>query len=321
VQSPNSEKLITLIGGSGFVGRHIVRSLAKRGYRIRVACRRPDLAGHVLPLGTPGQIALMQANVRYPASVAAACEGAYAVINLAAVFRNGSAQSYEGVHVFGAEAVAKAAKAAKARLLIHLSGIGASDSSTNPYIASRGEGEDKAKAAFSGVIILRPSVIFGPEDRFLNKIAGLARYSPVVPLIGADSKLQPVFVGDVAEAAAVLIDRGVADGKTYELGGPEVKTNREITKFVLGSAMRKRLAPPLPFALARFGAMLVGWLPAAPITPDQVALMQEDNVVSSEAEAEGRTLKGLGITARNMQAIAPSYLYRFRKAGQFTAQA
>jgi uncharacterized protein YbjT (DUF2867 family) len=321
VQSPNSEKLITLIGGSGFVGRHIVRNLAKRGYRIRVACRRPDLAGHVLPLGTPGQIALMQANVRYPASVAAACEGAYAVINLAAVFHNGRAQSYQGVHVFGAEAVAKAAKAAQAKLLIHVSGLGASDESLNPYVKSRGEGEDKARANFPGVIILRPSVIFGPEDRFLNKIAELARFSPVVPVIGADAKLQPVFVGDVAEAAATLVDRGVADGKTYELGGPDVKNNREVTNFVLGAAMRKRLVPSLPFGLAKFGAMLTGWIPGAPITTDQVALLQDDNVVSSAAEVEGRTLKGLGIAARGMDSIAPSYLYRYRKSGQFTARA
>ena len=157
MNTQNSEKLVTLIGGSGFVGRHVVRSLAKRGYRIRVACRRPDLAGHVVPLGVPGQIVLVQANVRYPASVAAACEGAYAAINLAAVFHDGRAQSYQGVHIFGAEAVAKAAKAAKAKVLIQLSGIGADPESANPYVASRGEGEARAKAAFPGAIILRSS--------------------------------------------------------------------------------------------------------------------------------------------------------------------
>jgi uncharacterized protein YbjT (DUF2867 family) len=315
----NSDKLITLIGGSGFVGRHVVRALAKRGYRIRVACRRPDLAGHVVPLGVPGQIVPVQANVRYPASIAAACKGAFAVVNLSAVFSNSGAQSFEAVHVFGAEAAAKAAKAAKAHVFIHLSGIGAEQPSTSKYVQSRGLGEVKAKAAFPGAIILRPSVIFGPEDRLYNQFAKMARFSPALPLIGGATKFQPVFVGDVAEAVATLIDRGVADGKAYELGGPEQKTFKEILQYVLSVTQRKRLLVPLPFPIASLIGTLLGVLPGAPITADQVEMLKSDNTVSAQAIAEGRDLKGLGITARAVDAIVPSYLYRFRKAGQFTA--
>lgn len=316
----NSDKLVTIIGGSGFVGRHVVRALAKRGYRIRVACRRPDLAFHVVPLGVPGQIVPVQANVRYPASVAAACDGAYAVINLAAVFQSGGAQTFDAVHVFGAEAVAKAAKAAKAQVFIHMSGLGADDSQTHSrYVKSRGAGEAKARAGFQGTTIIRPSVIFGPEDNFFNKLAAMARFSPVLPVIGAGSKLQPVFVGDVAEAVARLIDKGVADGRTYELGGPEVKSMRQLMAYVLDVTYRKRLLINLPFPVASLIGTLVGWLPGAPITSDQVEVLKSDNVVSATAQSEGRDLKGLGIAARGIEGQVPSYLYRYRKAGQFTA--
>ncbi len=315
----NSDKLITIIGGSGFLGRHMVRNLAKRGYRIRVACRRPDLAGHVLPLGTPGQIALVQANVRYPASVAAACEGAFAVINLPSVLYSSGAQTFEALHVFGSEAVAKAARASKASLLIHMSSLGADLNSKSRYSSSKAEGEARAKAAYPGAIILKPSVVFGPEDNFFNKFAAMARFSPVLPLIGAKTKFQPVFVGDIAEAVAVLVDRGVADGKTYELGGPATMTMRQILNFVLATVQRTRLKANLPFAVASVIGAIAGLLPKPQLTMDQVELLKSDNVVSDAAEKEGRTLQGLGLSPRSVEAIVPSYLYRYRKAGQFTA--
>ena len=321
MDTQNSDKLVTLIGGSGFIGRHVVRSLAKRGYRIRVACRRPDLAGHVVPLGTPGQIVPVQANVRYPASIAAACDGAYAVVNLTGLLYNGGAQTFDAVHVFGAEAVAKAAKASKAQVLVHLSAIGADAESSSNYAKTKAEGEAKARASFAGVSIVRPSVVFGPEDGFFNRFAAMARLSPALPLIGGQTKFQPVFVGDVAEAIASLIDRGVADGKTYELGGPEVKSFKDLLNYVLEVTMRRRVLLPLPFPLASLMGKIAGMLPKPALTSDQVELLKHDNVVSPAAEAEGRTLKGLGIAARSIESVVPSYLYRYRKAGQFTVKA
>ena len=317
---PPSEKLITVIGGSGFVGRHVIRALAKRSYRIRVACRRPDLAGHVQPLGTPGQIMPVQANVRYPASLAAACDGAYAVINLTGVLHSSGAQSFDAVHVFGAEASAKAAKAAKARLFIQMSALGASPASASAYAKSKAEGETRSRAFFPGAMILRPSIIFGPEDSFFNRFAALSRFAPALPLIGGGAtKFAPVFVGDVAEAIARLIDRGEADGQTYELGGPEVLTFKQLMEFTLETIGRKRLLVPVPWAVAKMQAMVLGLLPKPLLTVDQVELLRTDNAVSEQAANDKRTLAGLGIAASGIEGIVPTYLYRYRRAGQFTA--
>ena len=319
VGAQNSDKLITVIGGSGFIGRHVVRALARRGYRVRVACRRPDLAGHVVPLGVPGQIVPIQANVRFPASLAAACEGAFAVINLTAVFSNSGAQTFEAVHEFGATAIAKAAKTAKAQLFIHMSGLGTDKPSTSVYVKSRAKGEANAAAGYPNAIIIRPSVVFGPEDNLFNKFAQMARFSPILPLIGGgEAKFQPVFVGDVAEAVATLVDRGLADGKVYELGGPEVMSFKQILQFVLQTTQRKRVLLPIPFAVASILGAVAGLLPNPALTKDQVELLKADNLVDAKAESEGRTLEGLGIVTRTVEAIVPSYLYRFRKAGQFS---
>ena len=315
-----SDRLITIIGGSGFVGRHVVRALARRGYRIRVACRRPDLAGHLQPLGNTGQIMAVQANVRYPASLAAACEGAFAVINLTGVLYSAGAQSFDAVHVFGAEASAKAAKAAKARLFIQMSAIGADENSTAEYARSKAEGEKRARANFPGAIVLRPSIVFGPEDGFFNRFAAMARFSPFLPLIGGGTtKFQPVFAGDLGEAIARLVDRGEADGKTYELGGPEALTFRQLMEFTLDTISRSRVLLPLPWGVAKLQAAIFGLLPKPLLTTDQVELLRTDNVVSEEARLEGRTLQGLGVTPQGIEGIVPGYLYRYRKAGQFTA--
>ena len=315
-----SDRLITIIGGSGFVGRHIVRALARRGYRIRVACRRPDLAGHLQPLGNTGQIMAVQANVRYPASLAAACEGAYAVINLTGVLYSAGAQSFDAVHAFGAEASAKAARAARARVFIQMSAIGADASSSAEYARSKAEGEARARANFPGAIILRPSIVFGPEDGFFNRFAEMARFSPFLPLIGGgETRFQPVFAGDVGEAVARLVDAGEADGKTYELGGPEAFSFKELMQFTLDTIGRSRLLLPLPWGVAKVQAAIMGLLPKPMLTTDQVEMLRHDNVVSEEARREGRTLLGLGVTPQGIEGIVPGYLYRYRKAGQFTA--
>lgn len=314
-----SDRLITVIGGSGFIGSQLVRSLARRGYRVRVACRRPDLAGHVQPLGTPGQIMPVQVNLRYPASLAAACAGAYAVVNLASVLAPGGSQTFEALNVFGADAAARAARAAGADLFIQMSAIGADPEGESDYARTKAEGEARARAAFPGAMIIRPSVVFGPGDGFFNRFAGMARVSPVLPLIGADTRFQPVFVGDVAEAIATLIDRGMADGRTYELGGPEVESFRSLLERMLAVIQRKRLLLPVPWGAARIMGTVLGLLPKPFLTADQVKLLKRDNVVSSQAMADARDLRGLGISPRTMASQLPSYLYRYRKAGQFTA--
>jgi uncharacterized protein YbjT (DUF2867 family) len=314
-----SDRLITIIGGSGFLGRHIVRALARRGYRMRVACRRPDLAGHLQPLGNTGQIMTVQANVRYPTSLAAACEGAYAVINLTGVLYSAGAQSFDAVHAFGAEASARAARTAGARLFIQMSAIGADPGGAAQYARSKAEGERRAREQFPGAIALRPSIVFGPEDSFFNRFANMARFSPFLPLIGGGgTKFAPVFAGDVGEAVARLVDRGEADGKTYELGGPDVLSFRQLMEFTLGTIERKRLLVNVPWGLARLQAAVLGLLPKPLLTLDQVALLKTDNVVSAEARHDQRTLEGLGITPQGIEGIVPGYLYRYRKAGQFT---
>lgn len=317
-----SQTLVTVIGGSGFIGRHIIAALARRGYRIRAASRRPDLAGHLQPLGYPGQIMAVQANVRYPESLAAACRGASVVIYLPAVLSEAGSQNFDALHVFGAEAAAKAARAAKARMFIHVSAVGADAQSQSLYARTKGEGEARVKAAFPGAIILRPSVVFGPEDDLFNRFASLARFAPALPLIGGGgTKFAPVYVGDIAEAVGRLIDQGIASGRTYELGGPEVMTLRDIIAYTLKVTGRHRLLVNLPWAAASALGSLMGILPKPMITSDQVELLKQDNLVSEEARREGRTFEALGIKPSGVEAIVPSYLYRYRKAGQFSTSA
>jgi len=314
----NLETLVTVFGGSGFLGRNVVRALAKRGYRIRVAVRRPELAGHLQPLGRVGQIHAVQANLRYPASVGAAMRDSQVAINLVGILAEGGAQSFEAVQAKGAETVASAASAAAARM-VHVSAIGADENSPSGYARSKAAGEKAVLAAVPSATILRPSVVFGPEDQFTNRFAALARLSPALPLIGGGvTRMQPVYVGDVATAVADAVDGKTKAGATYELGGPEVLTLREIMEVILAITERKRMLITLPFGLAKLQALFLQFAPGAlKLTPDQVALLRSDNVVSDAAKAAGLTLEGLGIAADSMEAIAPQYLWRFRAAGQF----
>ncbi|WP_421698291.1 complex I NDUFA9 subunit family protein [Ancylobacter sp.] len=312
------ERLVTIYGGSGFVGRHVVRALARLGWRVRVAVRRPDLAGHLQPLGAVGQIAPVQANLRYPASVLRAAEGAEVVINLVGVLHESGRQSFEAVHNFGARQVALAAREVGARL-IHMSAIGASADSDALYARSKAAGEAAALEAVPGAVVMRPSIVFGPEDDFFNRFAAMARLSPALPLIGGGgTRFQPVFVGDVAEAFARAVDGQARPGTVYELGGPEVLTFKQLMELLLAEIDRKRLLLPMPAGLAAFNARFLEMLPNPLLTRDQVRLLGYDNVVSDAAKAEGRTLEGLGITPSALGAILPGYLWRYRKAGQFS---
>jgi NADH dehydrogenase len=312
------DTLVTVFGGSGFLGRHVIRALAKRDYRIRVGVRRPDLAGHLQPLGKVGQIHAVQANLRYPASVQAAARGASVIVNLVGILAEGGAQTFDAVQAKGAETVAGAASEIGARV-VHVSAIGADANSTSRYARAKAAGEAAVLAAAPSATIMRPSVVFGPEDHFTNRFAGLARLSPVLPLIGGGlTKLQPVYAGDVATAIADAVDGKTRAGATYELGGPEVMTMREILEVILRVTERNCLLAPLPFALAKFKAAFLQFAPGDfKLTPDQVELLRHDNVVSDAAKAAGLTLEGLGITPDSLEAVTPSYLWRYRKTGQF----
>jgi uncharacterized protein YbjT (DUF2867 family) len=320
-QSGNNE-LVTIFGGSGFIGRHAVRALAKRGYRIRAACRRPDLAGFLQPMGDVGQIQPVQANLRFPDSVRHAVDGAHVVINAVGLLVSGGRQTFQAVHVEGARAAARAAREAGARRFIHISAIGASASSSARYAQTKAAGEAAVLAEFPDAVILRPSIVFGPEDEFFNRFAAMARFSPVLPLIGGGrTRFQPVFVGDVALAIAEVAGGAGKPGTVYELGGPEVLSFRELLERTLEYAGRRRGLLSLPFWLAKLQALLTWPLPNSlrPLTVDQVRLLQSDNVVSTAALKEGRTLAGLGIaTPQSIGAIVPAYLERFKPKGQYS---
>lgn len=325
-----SSTLVTVFGGSGFVGRHVVRTLAKRGYRIRAAVRRPDLAGDLMPLGGVGQIHAVQANLRDRASVERALTGADAAVNLVGILKERGRQTFETVHEKGARLVAQAAVEAGVTRLVHVSALGAEPhEGASLYAGTKGKGEAAALAAMPDAVILRPSVIFGPEDQFFNRFASLARMMPVLPLVGTNTRFQPVFVGDVAEAVARGLDGTAPGGRIYELGGPEVRSLREIVATVLATIGRKRLVVSVPFWLAGWEAFAIdiadrltlGVMPQdMVITPDQVRMLERDNVVSDTAVREGRTLAGLGIAPTGYEAIVPTYLWRFRKTGQFHAE-
>jgi len=315
------ETLVTVFGGSGFLGRHVVRALAKLGYRIRVAVRRPELAGFLQPLGRVGQIHAVQANVRHPASVEAAAREADVVINLVGILFERGQQQFDAVQSAGAEAVARAAAAFGARL-IHVSAIGADAESASHYARSKALGEKLVLGTVPSAVILRPSVLFGPEDDFFNRFAAIARFSPALPLIGGGhTRFQPVFAGDVASAIAAAMEGRSRDGEVYELGGPEVRNFKELMQFMLAVIERRRLLVPIPFALAKFQASLLQFLPKPLLTPDQVELLRRDTIVSEAAKRERRTIEALGIEPLAMAAVVPSYLWRFRKSGQFKGAA
>jgi len=311
------DTLVTVFGGSGFLGRHLVQALALRQFRIRVAVRRPDLAGHLQPLGRVGQIHAVQANVRFPASVAAAVHDAAIVINLTGILYERGQQRFEAIQARGAGTVAAAAAHVGARML-HVSALGADAQSPSRYARSKAQGEAAVRAACPEAMIFRPSILFGPEDDFFNRFASMARISPVLPLIGGGrTRFQPVFVGDVASALAQAADGAGTPATTYEFGGPDVKTFKEIMEFILATIMRRRLLVPVPFTLAEWQALVLQFWPRPLLTPDQVTLLRRDNVVSSDAVLNQRTLSAFGIAPAAIAAIVPAYLWRFRKTGQF----
>lgn len=311
---PMETKLVTLFGGGGFIGRALAQEFFSRGWRVRIAQREPRRAFAVKSLGNLGQTQFAVADITRPDSVARAVAGADAVINLVGLLKG----DFEAVHVTGAETVARAAAAAGIPTLIHVSAIGADTASPSAYGRTKGEGEAAVHAAFPGATIIRPSIIFGRDDQFTNRFAGLIRSLPVVPVIASETKLQPVFVGDVAKAIVeAAINPGDHAGKTFTLGGPDIMSMAEINAWLAQAIGRAPTFIPVPATASCALAKLTGWLPGAPITSDQLAMLATDNVADTTLPG----LDALGVTATPLAAVAPSWLTGYRKHGRFGDQA
>lgn len=314
-----SIKQVTVFGGSGFVGRAIVRALAHEGYQVRIACRRIELAERIKTAGDVGQITLVRTNLRNAASVKAAVAGSQAVVNASGIAFQRGRQSYQTVHVEGSRAIAEAAKAAGVQRLVHMSGIGADQrNSTNKYIRSKVDAEDAIVAGFPDATILRPSVVFGPEDAMFNRMGQIAKQAPFLPVVGDGSaRVQPVFVGDLGAAVVAVLERPDTARTVFELGGPRVYTYREIAALVLRETDRHKRIVGIPASLMRIAGFFSGFLPVPPLTHDQVDLLVTDNVARPGAPG----LAALGIEATAAEAILPMYLDRYRIGGRYNLHA
>jgi len=305
-------KVAAVFGGSGFVGRYIVKRLAGRGYIVRVGVRDPERANVLKPMGALGQIVPIATNVRDEASVSALVAGAEVVVNCVGILYETGSQTFQALHAEAPGRIGRAAAAAGTARVVHISAIGADPASPSLYARTKAEGEAALHAAFPKAVVLRPSIVFGPEDDFFNQFAALARILPALPLFGGGgTRFQPVYVGDVADAAMAALDRTDAAGRTYELGGPKIYTFREILEFILKTTGRRRLLLSIPYAVGAIQARLFELLPKPLLTRDQLLLLQRDNVVAPGSP----TLADLGITPKAVEAIVPTYLARFRRGG------
>lgn len=309
-----TDQLYTVIGGSGFLGRYVVQRLAAQGHRVRVAVRQPNNALFLKPLGGVGQVLPMAASVTNEASIARAVEGADGVVNLVGILFESGKQSFDAVQKDGAERCARLAAAAGVKRFVQVSAIGADAQSEVGYARTKGEGEEAVKAAFPAATILRPSIVIGPEDGFLNRFGDMARKSPLMPLICGDSKFQPVYVGDVADAITAALTTGDYAGETYELGGPRAYTFKEILSYIMEETMNKRPFLPIPTPIAEIQGAIMGMLPNPMLTKGQVKMLQNDNVVGGGMKC----LEAFGIEPTPMESVAPDYLVRHRPQGRFS---
>lgn len=330
-----SRRVVTVFGGTGFIGRNVIQRLARQGAIVRVASRDTEAAKDLKPLGEIAQITPIPVNISDPASIARAIHGADQVVNLIGILSEWGKSTFERIHVEAAGAIARAAREADVRQLVHVSALGASSESDSAYARSKAAGEAAVKDAFVGAVIVRPSAVFGPSDHFFNKFAGLARFTPVLPVFGCPviprpilfkgelpfdldfygdggTRLQPVYVGDVADAIVAVLADTQSVGKTYELGGPQVYSFKAMMEMVLRESGRPRLLAPIPFALARFWAWFLEFLPSPILTRDQVTLLKTDNVVSGDLPGFAE----LGLEPATAEAILPTYLRRFRPAAK-----
>jgi len=309
-----ADQLFTVIGGSGFLGRYIVQQLAKAGHRVRVAVREPEKALFLKPLGAVGQIMPIAASVLDENSIKRAMQGADGAVNLVGILFESGQQKFDAVQAEGAERCARLAAEADVKRFVHVSAIGADAGSDVGYARTKGEGENAVFEAFPDATILRPSIVFGPEDGFLNRFGDMAAKAPFMPLICGNTRFQPVYVGDVAEAVFKALTQAGFEGKTYELGGPRAYTFKEVLRFILDETMRKRPFIPIPTPVAKIQGAVLGMLPNPPLTLGQVKMLENDNVVSPDAQG----LEAFDIEPTTMEAIAPSYLVRYRPRGRFS---
>ena len=307
------DRVVTLFGGGGFVGRYVAQALYKTGARVRIAQRNPRSAFFLKPLGALGQTQFVEADVRNPDQVAAAVAGSYAVVNLVGVLKG----DFQALHVTGAENVAQAAAAAGTSSLVQISAIGADPESPSRYGSSKGEGEQAVRAAFPKATIMRPSTVFGREDNFVNRFAGMARLLPVLPVVCGNARFQPVYAADVGRAVtAAALDPATHGGKTYELGGPEVVSMRELNEWILRATGHDRMIVDIPDPIAGLLARMFGWLPGAPVTRDQWLMLQKDSVVSQGAKG----FREFGIAPTPLRAVSEGWLTSYRRHGRFAAK-
>ncbi len=306
-----TRNVATVFGGSGFIGRYVVSRLAHKGFVVRVAVRDPEAALFLKTAGAVGQVVPLFASVENEATVHRAVEGAGLVVNLVGILAESQAGDFQRIHAEGAGRVARLAATAGVEHLVHLSAIGADPASPSKYGSSKAAGEQAVRAAFPGATILRPSIVFGPEDRFFNRFAGLSRLSMVMPVISGDTKLQPVYVGDVADAAMAALARTESAGAVYELGGPRVWTFRELLAYILEQTGRHRLMLSVPMGLARLQARFLELVPGRPLTRDQLLMLSRDNVVAPGVPG----LPELGVVPTPVELVVPGYLRRFRPGG------
>jgi NADH dehydrogenase len=311
--------IITVFGGSGFIGRHVVRKLAAKGYRLRVAVRRPNVAHFLKPMGRVGQIQLLRTDLNDEAAVARALEDATMAVNLVGILHQHGRQRFEALHAEGPARIGRIASARGVGRIVHISAIGAAADSPSHYGRSKAEGEAKLREAFPQATILRPSIVFGPEDDFFNRFANMARFSPFMPLIGGGrTRFQPVYVEDVAEAVRRALEDPATEGHVFELGGPRIYSFRELFHIVAKETGRHPRYLPIPSWIAAIMGAFLGLLPNPILTLDQVRTLRRDNVVGAGADAPDiGTLADLGIEPTALEAILLSYLWRFRKTGQF----
>lgn len=311
-----AQRLITIFGGSGFVGKTLVERLAKTGARIRVAVRHPNSALALKPLGDVGQIQVVQANLRNEDSVRAALTGADAVVNLVGILSQSGAQKFDKLHVGGAALVAKLSAEMGVKNLVHMSALGADEDAEANYARTKGEGEAAVRHYFPKATILRPSVIFGPDDKLFNRFAQAASLLPVIPVFSGDCLFQPVYVGDVVQVMLKALEGDEMQGQAYELGGVKTYSLRQLMALAADEAQQKVTFIDVPDFVAPFQVFFLGLLPNAPITLDQLKMLKKDNVVSEGA----KSLSDLGITATPVEAILPSYLHKYRPKGQFAQE-